>query len=155
MTKQINTEKQVSKSEVYLKSDVAVANITLKENITKAEAKEVAAKYAKELKKQYEGIPVIVDVTQGDKEIVQKLIPEKEDQLAAEVKEFMGVEYIRADFKELLEKDITKVSMDGKPLDKKLYTVSNGQLTILNANKNSKIKVTLGTKTYDIVYVQK
>ncbi|MBZ9625197.1 hypothetical protein G9F71_020350 [Clostridium sp. FP2] len=155
MTKELKSEKQVSSGEVYLKSDVAVANITLKQNITKDQAKELANKYAKELKNQYKEMPVIVDVKQGDKDIVKELIPEKDDQLAAEAKTFMGVEYIRADFKDFLEKDITKVLMDEKQLEKKSYKFKDGQLTIINANKNSKIKVVIGKKTYNVVFIQK
>ncbi|MBW9156990.1 hypothetical protein [Clostridium tagluense] len=155
MTKELKSEKQVSSGEVYLKSDVVVANITLKQNTTKDQAKELANKYAKELNNQYKGMPVIVDVKQGDKDIVKEMIPQKEDQLAAEAKVFMGVEYIKADFKDFLEKDITKVLMNEKQLEKKSYKVTDGLLTIMKANKNSKIKVVIGKKTYNVVFIQK
>ncbi|MGK0468496.1 MAG: hypothetical protein ACJAX4_003822, partial [Clostridium sp.] len=33
--------------------------------------------------------------------------------------------------------------------------VEDGQLTIINVNKDSKIKVVLGTKTYNVIYLKK
>ncbi|MGK0467404.1 hypothetical protein, partial [Clostridium sp.] len=107
MDKELKSEKEVSAGDVYLKPDVAVANITVKENITKEQAKVLAEKYAEELKDQYEELSVIVDVKQGDKDLIKDMIPATEDQLAAEAKVFMGVEYVKVDFKEFLGKDIT------------------------------------------------
>ncbi|MBU3190280.1 hypothetical protein K9O30_01885 [Clostridium bowmanii] len=155
MNKELKNEKKVASGEVYLKSDVVVANITLKENTTKDEAKVLATKYANELKSQYKEIPVIVDVKQGGKDIVKELIPVKEDQLAAETGTLLGIEYITVDFKELLSKDVTKVLMNEKQLNKNSYEISDGQLRILNANKDSKIKVILGKKTYNVVFIKK
>ncbi|MFT5871810.1 MAG: hypothetical protein ACI8WT_000734 [Clostridium sp.] len=155
MNNELKNEKQVASGEVYLKSDVVVANITLKEDITKDQAKVLADKYAQELKSQYKDMPVIVDVKQGDKDIVKDLIPVKEDQLAAETGTLLGIEYVTADFKELLAKDVTKVLLNEKQLDKNSYEIADGQLRILNANKDSKIKVILGKKTYNVVFIKK
>ncbi|MBU3190277.1 hypothetical protein K9O30_01900 [Clostridium bowmanii] len=47
MTKEITNEKQVSSSEVYLKADVVVANVTLKENTTKDQAKVIESNMLK------------------------------------------------------------------------------------------------------------
>ncbi|MBU3190276.1 hypothetical protein K9O30_01905 [Clostridium bowmanii] len=83
------------------------------------------------------------------------MIPVKEDQLSAEAGKLLGLEYITADFKGLSEKDVTNVLLNGKQVDKKSYEISDRQLRILNANKNSKINVVLGKNTYNVVFIQK
>jgi|GEM_PF-4553065 len=155
VTNELKSENQVLTGEVYLKSNVSVANITLKANITKEAAKVLAEKYAKKLRGQYGELPVIVDVDQEGKAIIKKMIPVEKNQLAAEVNELMDLEYIVADLKGFSEKDVTKVLMNDKQLGNKSYNVEDGLLTVINANIDSKLKVVIGTETYDVVILVK
>lgn len=68
-TEQLKKEKQISNGQVYIENKVVVATMVIKDNVSEADAKALAEKYAKELKAEHKDMQVNVQAVQNGKNI--------------------------------------------------------------------------------------
>lgn len=68
-TEQLKKEKQVFDGQVYLQGDSVIATMVIKDDVSESDAKALADKYAKELKKAYKDKKINVQAVQKGKNI--------------------------------------------------------------------------------------
>ncbi len=68
-TKQLKKEKEVLDGKVYIRNNVATATMVIKDSVSESDAKALADKYAKELKKTHKDMKVNVQAVQKGKNI--------------------------------------------------------------------------------------
>jgi PBP1b-binding outer membrane lipoprotein LpoB len=69
LTKEINEEKGVIAGQAYVKNDIAYGAIVLDKKVSDDDAKKLAEKYAKELKKEYKDMKVNVQAVCDGKNV--------------------------------------------------------------------------------------
>lgn len=161
---------QVGDFKELTKEDVAkILGETVKPEINKTELnktiaeanKKVEADYTPESYKALKDALAMPETNQAEVDAKTKAINEaikgldvkvEANQLVGEAKAFMGNEYAEIDLKDIKASDITKVTLDGADLAAEKYSVEGTTLSIIKANKDSKIQVVAGDKTYDVVF---
>jgi uncharacterized protein YejL (UPF0352 family) len=68
-TEQLKKEKEISNGQVYVQNNMVVATMLIKDNISEADAKALAEKYAKQLKEEHKDMKVNVQAVQKGKNI--------------------------------------------------------------------------------------
>jgi PBP1b-binding outer membrane lipoprotein LpoB len=69
LTKEINEEKGVIAGQAYVKNGIAYGAIVLDKKVSDADAKKLAEKYARELKKEYKDMKVNVQAVRDGKNV--------------------------------------------------------------------------------------
>jgi uncharacterized protein YcfL len=69
LTKKVKEEKGVLNGQVYTQNDMAIGTLILEKNVSDKEAKSLAEKYAKELKKEYKDMKVNVQAVRDGKNV--------------------------------------------------------------------------------------
>ncbi|WP_373844679.1 hypothetical protein [Clostridium sp.] len=68
-TEDLKKENGVQNGQVYVQNGIAIGTIMLKDNVSDADAKALAEKYAKELKKSYKDMKVNVQAVKAGKNV--------------------------------------------------------------------------------------
>lgn len=68
-TEQLKKEKEILNGQVYIRNNMVTVTMVIKDNVSEADAKALADKYAKELKKSYKDMKVNVQAVQKGKNI--------------------------------------------------------------------------------------
>lgn len=68
-TEQLKKEKGISNGQVYVQNNVVIATMLIKDDVSEADAKALADKYAKQLKKDHKDMKVNVQAIQKGKNI--------------------------------------------------------------------------------------
>jgi hypothetical protein len=68
-TEQLRKEKEISNGQVYIEKDVVMATMLIKDDVSEADAKALAEKYAKQLKEEHKDMKVNVQAVQKGKNI--------------------------------------------------------------------------------------
>ncbi|WP_446898506.1 hypothetical protein ACSVC9_00845 [Clostridium sp. LBM24168] len=73
-TEQLKKEKIISNGKVYIQKNKAIATMVVKNGVSDSAVKELANKYANELKSQYKNMPVTVMAVRNNKNVVNVTI---------------------------------------------------------------------------------
>lgn len=68
-TEQLRKEKEITNGQVYIEKDVVVATMLIKDDISEADGKALAEKYAKQLKEEHKDMKINVQAVQKGKNI--------------------------------------------------------------------------------------